>query len=136
MWLRSRRDVATREVGVESVGIRELRDGLSRYLAEVRAGRSITVTDHGRPDRPGRRAQPVGAADRRGTRAAGPPAHAVGAPARRGLRDGERPGRRAAQVIPRFTASAPVALLVEEPGTDISLTVGVGRPGLWPSAPR
>jgi prevent-host-death family protein len=32
---------------VDSVGIRELRDGLSRYLAQVRAGR--TVTDHGRP---------------------------------------------------------------------------------------
>ena len=34
---------------MESVGIRQLRDGLSRYLAEVRAGRTITVTDHGRP---------------------------------------------------------------------------------------
>ena len=34
---------------MDSVGIRELRDGLSRYLAEVRAGHSITVTDHGRP---------------------------------------------------------------------------------------
>jgi prevent-host-death family protein len=31
------------------VGIRELRDGLSRHLAEVRAGGVITVTDHGRP---------------------------------------------------------------------------------------
>ena len=31
------------------VGIRELRDGLSRHLAEVRAGRTVTVTDHGRP---------------------------------------------------------------------------------------
>lgn len=31
------------------VGIRELRDGLSRYLAEVRKGRTLTVTDHGRP---------------------------------------------------------------------------------------
>ena len=34
---------------MDSVGIRKLRDGLSRYLAEVSAGRSITVTDHGRP---------------------------------------------------------------------------------------
>jgi prevent-host-death family protein len=34
---------------VDSVGIQELRDGLSRYLAEVRAGRTLTVTDHGRP---------------------------------------------------------------------------------------
>lgn len=32
-----------------NVGVRELRDGLSRHLAEVRSGRSITVTDHGRP---------------------------------------------------------------------------------------
>jgi len=31
------------------VGIRELRDGLSRHLAEVRKGRTLTVTDHGRP---------------------------------------------------------------------------------------
>jgi len=31
------------------VGIRELRDALSRHLAEVRAGRTVTVTDHGRP---------------------------------------------------------------------------------------
>jgi prevent-host-death family protein len=31
------------------VGIKELRDGLSRHLAEVRAGRTVTVTDHGRP---------------------------------------------------------------------------------------
>lgn len=31
------------------VGIRELRDGLSRHLALVRAGWTVTVTDHGRP---------------------------------------------------------------------------------------
>ena len=31
------------------VGIRELRDGLSRHLAAVRAGETITVTDHGKP---------------------------------------------------------------------------------------
>lgn len=30
------------------VGIRELRDGLSRYLAKVRDGVEITVTDHGK----------------------------------------------------------------------------------------
>ena len=29
------------------VGVRELRDGLSRHLAEVRRGRTVTVTDHG-----------------------------------------------------------------------------------------
>jgi prevent-host-death family protein len=31
------------------LGIRELRDGLSRHLAEVRKGHTVTVTDHGRP---------------------------------------------------------------------------------------
>lgn len=31
------------------VGVRELRDGLSRHLASVRAGHTITVTDHGHP---------------------------------------------------------------------------------------
>ena len=32
-----------------SVGVRELRDGLSRHLASVREGTEITVTDHGKP---------------------------------------------------------------------------------------
>lgn len=32
-----------------NVGVRELRDGLSRHLASVRDGHTITVTDHGRP---------------------------------------------------------------------------------------
>lgn len=31
------------------IGIRELRDGLSRHLAQVRAGETITITDHGKP---------------------------------------------------------------------------------------
>ena len=46
------------------VGIRELRDNLSRHLGEVRSGHTLTVTDHGRPiarivpvDRPTRREQ-------------------------------------------------------------------------------
>jgi prevent-host-death family protein len=30
------------------VGIRALRNSLSRHLAEVRRGRTVTVTDHGR----------------------------------------------------------------------------------------
>jgi prevent-host-death family protein len=30
-----------------SVGIRELRDHLSRYLEQVKAGSTVTVTDHG-----------------------------------------------------------------------------------------
>jgi len=30
------------------VGVRELRDNLSRYLARVEAGEAVVVTDHGR----------------------------------------------------------------------------------------
>ncbi|MEV4130043.1 type II toxin-antitoxin system prevent-host-death family antitoxin [Nocardia sp. NPDC049707] len=37
-----------RESSVD-IGIRELRDNLSRHLSEVRSGHSVTVTDHGRP---------------------------------------------------------------------------------------
>jgi prevent-host-death family protein len=33
--------------GALTAGVRELRDHLSRYLDEVKAGRSVTVTDHG-----------------------------------------------------------------------------------------
>ena len=31
------------------IGIKELRDGLSRHLAQVREGHTITITDHGKP---------------------------------------------------------------------------------------
>jgi len=51
---------------VVDVGVRELRDGLSRHLAAVRSGRTVTVTDHGRPiarivavDRPSPLEQPI-----------------------------------------------------------------------------
>ena len=33
----------------ERVGVRELKDQLSRYLALVRSGAEVIVTDHGRP---------------------------------------------------------------------------------------
>lgn len=36
-------------MGMATIGVRELRDGLSRHLAAVRAGTEITVTDHGKP---------------------------------------------------------------------------------------
>lgn len=32
-----------------NVGIRDLKNNLSRHLARVRSGDSITVTDHGKP---------------------------------------------------------------------------------------
>jgi prevent-host-death family protein len=34
---------------MESVGVRELRDHLSRHLAEVQDGQSLTITDRGKP---------------------------------------------------------------------------------------
>jgi prevent-host-death family protein len=43
---------------MNSIGIRELRDGLSKHLAAVRQGATITVTDHGTPVA---RISPVGA---------------------------------------------------------------------------
>ena len=41
-------NVATRDVGVPEVGIRDLRDHLSRWIGRVRQGEEIVVTDHGR----------------------------------------------------------------------------------------
>ncbi|MCZ2817884.1 type II toxin-antitoxin system Phd/YefM family antitoxin [Modestobacter sp. VKM Ac-2984] len=32
-----------------NIGIRDLRDGLSKHIADVRGGATITVTDHGTP---------------------------------------------------------------------------------------
>ncbi len=34
---------------MKSVGVRELKDNLSRYLAVVRRGGEVVVTDHGHP---------------------------------------------------------------------------------------
>jgi prevent-host-death family protein len=34
---------------MKSVGVRELRDHLSRHLAEVQEGHSLTITDRGTP---------------------------------------------------------------------------------------
>ena len=31
------------------IGVRALRDSLSKYLTEVKAGRTVTVTEHGKP---------------------------------------------------------------------------------------
>ena len=39
-------DVATRRA---EVGIRELKNGLSKYIDRVRAGEEVIVTDRGRP---------------------------------------------------------------------------------------
>ena len=48
MWLHLEREKWPLEVAVD-VGVRALRDGLSRHLAEVRNGHTVTVTEHGRP---------------------------------------------------------------------------------------
>lgn len=34
---------------MREIGVRELRDHLSRYVAQAREGRSLTITDHGKP---------------------------------------------------------------------------------------
>src|SRR5436305_851492 len=44
-----RSKVATSGVRMNWVGIKELRNGLSRHLAAVRSGQIVTITDHGRP---------------------------------------------------------------------------------------
>lgn len=36
-------------MSIATIGIRELRDGLSRHLAAVQDGDEIVVTDHGKP---------------------------------------------------------------------------------------
>lgn len=41
-------NIAT-EAAAERVGVRELKDQLSRYLSLVRSGAEVIVTDHGRP---------------------------------------------------------------------------------------
>lgn len=41
--------VAVPMAGKETVGVRELRDSFSERLRRVRAGTTITVTDHGEP---------------------------------------------------------------------------------------
>jgi prevent-host-death family protein len=41
--------VATREVVVTTVGVRDLKNRLSEFLRRVAAGERITVTDRGRP---------------------------------------------------------------------------------------
>jgi len=40
---------APQRESVLNVGVRDLRDNLSRHLASVREGNTVTVTDHGRP---------------------------------------------------------------------------------------
>jgi prevent-host-death family protein len=42
-------DRCDHEGAAMEISIRELRDNLSRHLADVRQGRTVTVTDHGRP---------------------------------------------------------------------------------------
>ena len=44
-----RTTIMATEGEVMDVGVRELRDNLSRHLAQVRSGSTITVTDHGQP---------------------------------------------------------------------------------------
>ena len=110
-----------RKLGLQ-VGIKELRDGLSRYLDRVRAGGTITVTDHGRPIA---RIRPVGRLtnyeqmklDGRIAPARVPERHDAAARARRdhGRRVADGVHRRAAPVIGYVDTSAFIPLLAAEP---------------------
>lgn len=44
-----RKSATTRPDDASVVGIRELRDHLSAYLDRVKAGESLTITEHGKP---------------------------------------------------------------------------------------
>jgi len=46
---RARKSATTEPDDANVVGIRELRDHLSAYLERVKAGESLTITEHGRP---------------------------------------------------------------------------------------
>lgn len=47
--LRGSRSATTGSIDASSVGIRELRDHLSSYMERVKAGETLTITEHGRP---------------------------------------------------------------------------------------
>lgn len=47
MWLQSSKQSGYKEAGMAEVGIRELRDHLSKYLERVRDGDEVIVTDRG-----------------------------------------------------------------------------------------
>jgi prevent-host-death family protein len=49
MWLRLIADLSPQEGAAVSVGVRDLRNNLSRHLAAVRDGETVVVTDHGNP---------------------------------------------------------------------------------------
>ena len=114
------------------VGVRDLKNNLSRYLDRVSDGLEIVVTERGRPvarllriDEPADRladliaaglVRPPRTRDRRLA-----PAHP-----RRGL--GERPRRRPAPVITYVDASVLIKILIDEPGTT--------RPGACGPLPR
>ena len=43
------KSATTGSMDADSVGIRELRDHLSLYMERVKAGETLTITEHGRP---------------------------------------------------------------------------------------
>ena len=69
-WYRDHRHVATMKIALErDVGIRRLRDGLTRYLGRVRRGERLVITDRGQPVAvllPYRRGRARGAIERLG----------------------------------------------------------------------
>jgi prevent-host-death family protein len=49
MAIAARREESQRSTPKPTVGVRELRQNLSRYLRRVEAGETLEVTEHGRP---------------------------------------------------------------------------------------
>ncbi|HET9766281.1 MAG TPA: type II toxin-antitoxin system prevent-host-death family antitoxin [Thermoanaerobaculia bacterium] len=49
MAIPARREESQRSIPNPTVGVRELRQNLSRYLRRVEAGETLEVTEHGRP---------------------------------------------------------------------------------------
>ncbi len=114
------------------VGIRELKNHLSRYLERVRDGDEVVVTDRGRAiARVGAVRRRTGPRPpyRRRRRHAGPAQEAASDEAHRHEGTGVGPRRRATQVIAYFDTSAVVPLLIAETGSRIAGTV-------WDSADR
>ena len=108
------------------VGIRELRLNLSKYVARVRSGTEVIVTDHGNPVA---RLGPIDAQEahierliregkRRTREAAQAPDASTADPSGRRRAARQRDGARGPTLIAYFDSSAFVKLVLDEPGTD------------------
>ena len=122
--------VATSRV---EVGVRDLKNNLSRYLDRVKDGEEVIVTDRGQAGGSavgyGSFDRPSGRADRRGSGSSAEEHDPVSSGAThqaQGL--GERPRRRTAALITYVDTSSLLKLLIEESGSEqAGHAVGHGR---------